>query len=181
MGIWSEYIYSSTPDVKFDFSQLSTGALDFINRKQDLNDTFTNESPPMTVDELGKSFCDTAKIWGYMDNKTTWEMHDMVIGFAETAEMTFKCDADDVRYFTVRFDKSLKKMEVLVVDSLEDNELDREKFLKKLKKGEITWTHFRDSRQKRESDEALKMIIAKCPGMPKDLISLAMAMQGHSC
>ena len=181
MGIWSEYIHSSTPDVKFDFSQLSKGALRFINSKHCLDITFTNESPPMTVDELGKSFSDVAKIWGYLDREMTREMHDMVTGFAETADMTFKCDSDDVRYFTIRFDKLLKKMEVLVVDSLEDNELVGKKFLEKLKNGEITWTHFRDSRQKRESDEALKMIIAKGPGMPKDLISLAMAMQGHSC
>ncbi|MBM4075105.1 MAG: DUF2089 domain-containing protein [Planctomycetes bacterium] len=134
----------------------------------------------MTVDELGKSFCDTAKIWGYLDHKTTWEMHDMVIGFAETAEMTFKRDSDDVRYFTIRFDKSLEKMEILVVDSLEDNQLDGKKFLEKLNNGEITWTHFGDSRQKKESNEALKELVRKCPGIPRDVICLAMAMQGHS-
>ena len=178
MGYWSAFIHSTTPEVRIDFSKLPKETLVFLNCKAEFNVSFNSETPPMTVDQLGKSLCTCAKIMGYLDEEMIQQLNGMCQGFEQTAEMTFRVDMDNVCFFTLRFDKLSNKMQLFVVNSKEDNELDPEEFVEKLKAGKIEWTNYEKSRQNSERMEFYNNIRKKIPGISEDLICLAMAMNG---
>jgi hypothetical protein len=109
MGIWSEYKKSTTPEVKINIDNLKESTIEWIKCKGG-----ELIYPEMTVDELGKSFCDTAKIWGYLENAEE-PLNDIAVNInSDFATMIFSSDADYVEYFMLRFDKLLKKCKVLV-------------------------------------------------------------------
>lgn len=111
MGIWSVYKQSTTPNVKINISNLKESTIDWIECKGKMDQKLL---PEMTIQELGESFCDTAKIWGYMED-AEGPLNDIAANIdSDNATMIFSSDADYVDYYMLRFDKFLKKCVTLV-------------------------------------------------------------------
>jgi hypothetical protein len=109
MGIWSVYQQSTTPDVKINMSNLKDSTIEWIRCKGNMEQILD-----ITIQELGESFCDTAKIWGYMED-AKGPLNDIAANIdADYATMIFSSDADYVKYYMLRFDKFLKKCVTLV-------------------------------------------------------------------
>lgn len=103
MGIWSQYIHSYTPQVIVDFSKLPANTLDFLSHKTEKK--YNVESASMTIDSLGREFSECSRIWGYIDAEMDAQLHGMLDGLSDTAEMVFSCDYDLFTYYKIRFDK----------------------------------------------------------------------------
>jgi len=109
MGIWSVYQQSTTPDVKINMSNLKDSTIEWIRCKGNMEQILD-----ITIQELGESFCDTVKIWGYMED-AEGPLNDIAANIdADYATMIFSSDADYVKYYMLRFDKFLKKCVTLV-------------------------------------------------------------------
>lgn len=112
MGIWSEYKQSTTPDVKINISNLRDTTIQWIHCKGKMDQIL--KYPEMTIQELGESFCNTAKIWGYI-HEAEGPLNDIAANIdADYATMIFSSDADNINYYMLRFDKFLKKCVKLV-------------------------------------------------------------------
>lgn len=152
MGIWSEYKQSTTRDVKVNMSNLKKPTIEWIickgKNEQEL------KYPEMTIQELGESFCDTAKIWGYMED-ADGPLNDIAANIdADYATMIFSSDADNINYYMLRFDKFLKKYVVLVHKTKDYPE----------KIEDINWVEKKDSEIFREMHEAAKKYLLM-PGL----------------
>jgi hypothetical protein len=110
--------------------------------------------PEMTIQELGESFCDTAKIWGYFE-EAEGPLNDIAANIdADYATMIFSSDADYVKYYMLRFDKFMKKCKALVHRT--------KKYPKKIE--DIDWVEQKDSDIFTESRDMAKMYLSQ-PGL----------------
>jgi predicted MPP superfamily phosphohydrolase len=182
MGTWSEFIYTYTPNVMIDFSKLSKNTLEWLNCKADFNVSFTNETKPMTILELGSKFCDTAKIYGYLDKETVESITGLLDGLTESVNMVFTCDADYIDYYVLNLDKLTKKLSVLIIDNEKLNvngcELSKEEMIEKMKNNDIKWINIKESNYEKERQRTFRELLSKFPNANMDMISLGMSMSG---
>jgi hypothetical protein len=151
MGIWSVYKQSTTPDVKININNLKKDTISWIECKGNSEQVL---KPEMTIQELGKSFCDTAKIWGYLED-AEGPLDDIAANIdADFATMIFSSDADYVEYYMLRFDRFLKKCKALVHRTKEYPE----------NIWDIDWVEQKDSDIFTEARAMAKMYLAK-PGL----------------
>lgn len=151
MGIWSEYQQSTTPNVKIKCDNLKKSTIDWIECKGKINQVLQSE---MTIQELGESFCDTAKIWGYLE-EAEGPLNDIAANIdADFATMIFSSDADYVKYYMLRFDKFMKKCKALVHRTKEYPE----------KIEDIDWVEQKDSDIFTEARAMAKMYLSQ-PGL----------------
>lgn len=119
MGIWSEFVKSTTPDVRINVSNLKSSTLEWIFSKGKADNQSFEELYPETAtfNDLGNYFCDTAKIWGYMDEKDMIDaLRDIATNIidGDVGTLIFSSDADYVNYYMLRFDRVLKRCFALV-------------------------------------------------------------------
>jgi hypothetical protein len=179
MGIWSDFIYTYTPNVMINFSKLPDYTIEWLNGKIDFNyENYTKETANKTILELGNSFCDCAKIWGYLDKETVKCIRGLLDGLTESANMVFKCDADYVSYYVINFDKLKNEMSILLTD--EYNELSNEEMIEKMKNSEIKWIDIKDSKYEKDRQKSLRELLLRFPNANMDMISLGMTMNGFN-
>ena len=174
MGIWSEYRHSYTPLVTVHFENITDDALCFINKKLKYNTgEFTRYSQAITVDELGKAFCDVAHIWGYVDREMEQQLEGILPGLSNTAEMVFSCDADDAPVYMIRFDKRENKV-MFLLPTVPVNRFDEIDY------GSIRWIPYSESDVLARKLEFLLNLKAKSPGLSDDDTALVMCMNGFT-
>lgn len=156
MGCWSEYVKSTTPDVKVKISKLKIDTHNWIECKARYGVTPITEYSEMSINELGLYFCDTAKIWGYFSD-AQGPLNDIAANIdTEFATMIFKCDADDVKYYMLRFDRLLKKCTALVHRT--------KNYPKKI--DDIDWVVKKESEIFSDMYESMRSILSR-PGLSK--------------
>ncbi len=107
MGTWSEFVKTHTPKTNLDLTQISKTTLAWIRDRgtEDFHELVRLvELGKITFEALGHSFCDTARIWGYLTNNTQEILDDIAKNIdTPTADLIFSTDADNITYFRLLF------------------------------------------------------------------------------
>lgn len=164
----------------------------YINASTDVNaiKSISKESGMMNFKKILSHFCDTASIWGYIDEKMENIFDNIASCLSELTTIVFTCDGN-VKYYGLRMDPATKKHTLLLVDNYEDIEEDlvhkiegsinTNKFIRKyIKKDKIIWAPIEESNYKKQRD---KFIIEKLKTNPelkynKVMLELALIFAG---
>lgn len=109
MGIWSQCIYVDKPDLKFDIKLIPDNIVKRLNYHGFFTNYLDNKSPDkssiISLKEFSEECRDTAKIYGYLDDKLRSIWSEFILNVAsqnsdcDYFEIHFYCSDENIPYY----------------------------------------------------------------------------------